>query len=179
VTTNGGIPSPDVTGKGSRLEDQAGVWQTATVQDPNGRDRQNQKDGSVTLSLLGEAIAWSTPLSCMMNGAGTAGREANLQTQVSQFLPPVLSIPDGPTSSPDTLSLPPLSQYRQWLCGLLGVEYSEDLAWRLNPAFTCWLMGWHPLWSSLIPILPPVPINSASPATASVPNKPNGPTTNS
>ena len=34
-------------------------WQTLTVQDANGRDRHNQRDGSTTLSLLGQARARS------------------------------------------------------------------------------------------------------------------------
>lgn len=34
-------------------------WQTLTVQDANGRDRHNQRDGSVTPSLLGQARARS------------------------------------------------------------------------------------------------------------------------
>lgn len=152
VTTNGGIPAPDVTGKGSRLEDQAGTWQTVTAQDANGRDRQTQRDGSMTLSLLGEA---------------------------SQFSLPVPVIPGGPVFSADDPGLPPLSLYRQWLCGLLGVKYSDDLAWRLNPAFTNWLMGWEPTWTSLIPLSRPAPINSASLETASAVIKPHGLSTNS
>lgn len=37
------------------------LWPTPTAQDANGRDRHNQRDGSVTLSLLGQARAWPTP----------------------------------------------------------------------------------------------------------------------
>lgn len=180
VTTNGGVPT-EHTGRGSRIEDQACSWQTVTAQDAESRTSQKQRDGSRTLALCGEAVEWASPRAGSHTGPDNSNREGSptIQTQASQFLPPVLPIPDGPTSSPDTLSLPPLSQYRQWLCGMLGVAYSEDLAWRLNPAFTCWLMGWHPLWTSLIPILPPGPINSASPATACAGSKPPGPIINS
>lgn len=31
-----------------------GMWPTPTAQDANGRDRHNQRDGSVRLSLLGQ-----------------------------------------------------------------------------------------------------------------------------
>lgn len=37
------------------LQAQMVGWQTPTVQDSNGRDRHNQKDGSVILSLLGQS----------------------------------------------------------------------------------------------------------------------------
>jgi hypothetical protein len=36
-------------------------WQTPTVQDSNGRDRHNQRDGSTRPSLLGQARMWPTP----------------------------------------------------------------------------------------------------------------------
>lgn len=38
-------------------------WQTPTVQDAHGRDRHNQRNGTVILSLLGEArvAGWATP----------------------------------------------------------------------------------------------------------------------
>jgi hypothetical protein len=39
------------------------TFQTPTAQDANGRDRHNQRDGSVTLSLLGQCRAWPTPRS--------------------------------------------------------------------------------------------------------------------
>lgn len=44
----------------------SGFWPTPTVQDANGRDRHNQRDGSVTLSLLGQARMWPTPTASMV-----------------------------------------------------------------------------------------------------------------
>lgn len=45
------------SGTGARLLDVAKLagWQTPTVQDSNGRDRHNQRNGGVVLSLLGQA----------------------------------------------------------------------------------------------------------------------------
>jgi len=39
----------------------SGSWATPTVQDANGRDRHNQRDGSTRPSLLGQARIWPTP----------------------------------------------------------------------------------------------------------------------
>lgn len=110
---------------GPNLQTQASTWQTATTQDANGRDRQNQRDGSVTLSLLGEAIAFQSSL-------------------------PAQSPQNGDESS--TQPLGSLQLYRMALCSALGINYSESLKWRLNPLFAAWLLGWHPLWPALVPI---------------------------
>lgn len=40
--------------RGLGLETAVRIWATPTVQDANGRDRHNQRDGSVRLSLLGQ-----------------------------------------------------------------------------------------------------------------------------
>lgn len=175
VTTNGGAPT-EHTGRGCRIEDQACNWQTITAQDADSRTSQKQRNGSITLALSGEALQWASPRSNCHTGADFCQREGSptIQTQASHFSPPAPMIPGGPVYSADAPGLPPLSLYRKWLCARLGVEFSEDLAWRLNPAFTCWLMGWSPLWTSLIPILPPVRTNSESPETACAPSKLNG-----
>jgi hypothetical protein len=61
-------PCADDTGARKKKYQQGGTplsmqatWQTPTTQDGNGRDRHNQRDGSVTLSLLGQAKTWATP----------------------------------------------------------------------------------------------------------------------
>ena len=43
------------------VESGSGSWATPTVQDANGRDRHNQRDGSTRPSLLGQARLWPTP----------------------------------------------------------------------------------------------------------------------
>ena len=59
VTTNGGHPSPQCTGKGSRLEDQAAMWQTPEAQNSTGY--QNQKNGGKIERLGSQVLAWPTP----------------------------------------------------------------------------------------------------------------------
>lgn len=57
VTTNGGIPCPESTGKGSRLEDQAGLWQTPASDSfrSRGGDRKDE------MGLDQAARLWTTP----------------------------------------------------------------------------------------------------------------------
>ena len=61
VTTNGGHPSPQCTGKGSRLEDQAAMWQTPEAQNSTGY--QNQRNGEKTKRLGSQVLSWPTPAS--------------------------------------------------------------------------------------------------------------------
>jgi hypothetical protein len=52
-----------------------GSWQTPTVQDANGRDRHNQRDGTTSPSLLGQARMWPTPCTNGLDG-GSNSRNA-------------------------------------------------------------------------------------------------------
>jgi hypothetical protein len=52
--------NPD-TNKSVSLDRFVRLWPTPTVQDAHGRDRHNQKNGGVILSLLGQARQWPTP----------------------------------------------------------------------------------------------------------------------
>lgn len=61
VTTNGGHPSPQCTGKGSRLEDQAAMWQTPEAQNQTGY--QNQRGWSRIERLGTQVLTWPTPAS--------------------------------------------------------------------------------------------------------------------
>lgn len=53
-------------------------WPTPTVQDARGRDRHNQKDGGIILSLLGEARMWPTPTANRWSGLQSHGKNAIL-----------------------------------------------------------------------------------------------------
>ncbi len=67
VTTNAGHPSPQCTGKGSRLEDQAALapWQTPTLQDATGGPRTpDKKWGSAPENqAIAKLTHWPTPRS--------------------------------------------------------------------------------------------------------------------
>jgi hypothetical protein len=52
----------------------AACWQTPTAQDANGRDRHNQRDGSVRLSLLGQARAEAAKVRRVPTAKGDQGR---------------------------------------------------------------------------------------------------------
>jgi hypothetical protein len=51
----------DRSATGISLQTAAALWATPTAQDSNGRDRHNQRDGSITLSLLGQSKLWTPP----------------------------------------------------------------------------------------------------------------------
>jgi hypothetical protein len=62
VTTNGGTPCPEHTGKGSRLEDQAATWSTPRVEE---RSQHNSQDYGQALS---RQIRWMTSESQNQSG---------------------------------------------------------------------------------------------------------------
>lgn len=66
ITTNGGIPCPEHTGNGSRLEDQAALtgWVSPTAQDgTRGGKPARPQDTGVPLSQQVALVGWSTPRS--------------------------------------------------------------------------------------------------------------------
>jgi hypothetical protein len=66
------------------LQVDRGIWPTPTVQDAHGRDRHNQKNGGVILSLLGQARMRPTPTrGAAMCKWGGAGSRAKLRTMIS------------------------------------------------------------------------------------------------
>lgn len=68
VTTNGGSPSPQCTGKGSRLEDQVSMWQTPEAQNSTGY--QNQKNGSRVARLGSQVLSSGQPAQVNHNTHG-------------------------------------------------------------------------------------------------------------
>lgn len=106
VTTNGGHPSPEVTGKGSRLENQVSNWPTPSVHDTKGANGSEQMSKERPhMDQLPNAVIhgqnnWATP------GCGTPnqlrgldvhpdkrrakGRQVNLTDQMVQFGQPDL-----------------------------------------------------------------------------------------
>lgn len=108
--------------------------QTPTVQDGCGRDRHNQKNGTVILSLLGEAnlAGWSTPSSRDHKdtpGMATEGinPDGTTRSRLDQ-LPRQVTLIFGPTQSGT------------------GAETEKRVAYLLNPAFSLWLQGYPEEW---------------------------------
>ncbi len=133
VTTNGGHPSPQCTGKGSRLEDQAAQWRTPTVQSPNalrgtGQDPQKRMDQGHTVNLQDQVALWGTPTSrghkdgsCKDANVPTAsflGREA---VRFQNTHPHQKTLTDGLESSPSGQTSPRLQLnvlFVEWLMGI-------------------------------------------------------------
>ena len=120
--------------KGINLPEQATLagWQTPTVQDGNGRDRHNQRDGSVKLSLLGESrltpSPWPSPNTMdtidrqhMRPSRAATGRQTGyLSEEIIDYAAP------GPTPS--------------------GYPVQTAKPGQLNAAFPRWLMGYPVEW---------------------------------
>ena len=110
-------------------------WQTPTVQDSNGRDRHNQRNGTVILSLLGEAKL--------------AGR-ATPRSRDWKDTPGMSTTGTNPDGSARTR----LDQLPRQVTLVSGMEPSGTVApterragFRLNPGFSLWLMGYPPMWA--------------------------------
>lgn len=140
------------------------LWPTPTVQDANGRDRHNQRDGSVTLSLLGEARRFPTPLT--ERGGG------KLIMSVGRFPTPASSMvtmgdmEQARFSGND--SRRPSYRHANWPTptatdckrgstgwiddGKRGAQLPASAGGALNPRWVSWLMGWPIGWVSLEPL---------------------------
>jgi len=142
-------------------------WGTPTVQDGNGRDRHNQRDGSIRLSLLGQAratqlAAWTTPTVNDSKNNGSPSQMSrktlalNCQVQGAAWSTPTASDGKNLRRSP-----PSLKNRREQKYGLAlpeqtaslirgasvnGLTASMERGDQLNPAFVCWLMGFPVEW---------------------------------
>ncbi len=131
VTTNGGHPSPESTGKGSRLEDQAGLslagWPSTSLSDAKGGptgDRIVRKSGSTqsrasggTLAYVAEQlVGWHTP---------HCPRENDSDHSASTYL-------DRQLSGAISTSCPSATEKRG----------------ALRPGHSRWLMGYRAAWDS-------------------------------
>lgn len=132
VTTNGGIPSPDVTGKGSRLEDVAGIWPTPTSHERTHSPRQVDHGAQ----FANVVATWPTPRAedSECSGARHSRGVEDTLTATSRSFPPVLQTS---TCGPECLSSPPGSPPR----------FLHPKRMRLNPRFVEWLMNWPDQWT--------------------------------
>jgi hypothetical protein len=107
-----------------KLSAQVMRWQTPTVQDANGRDRHNQRDGSTRPSLLGQARTWPTPTATQHKGWSPNHNRADTDDRLDYTVERQSFQLGQPT--------PPM---------------------RLNPAWVEWLMGWPNGWTDLKPLV--------------------------
>ncbi len=109
-----------------KLSAQVMEWQTPTVQDANGMDRHNQRDGTVRQSLLGQARVWPTATATAYKGWSPKHNRANTDDRLDYTVERESFQPGQKT--------PPM---------------------RLNPAWVEWLMGVPLGWSDLRPLAMP------------------------
>lgn len=141
VTTNAGIPSPQCTGKGSRLEDQAGLWATPTAAMTTGAGTEGREGGE---NLQTQANSWPTP----MGRDGRDGRDgrASEATREKNSRPLneiacLFSLQDQTTNDGQQFSE----------SSRTSRQLSEKK--RLNSCFVAWLMNMpHPFWLVAAPI---------------------------
>ncbi len=99
------------------------MWQTPTVQDANGRDRHNQRNGTVRPSLLGQARVWPTATATAYKGWSPNHNRANTDDRLDYTVERESFRPGQKT--------PPM---------------------RLNPTWVEKLMGWPDSWTAVNPI---------------------------
>ena len=142
-------------------------WGTPTVQDGNGRDRHNQRDGSIRLSLLGQARAaepatWTTPTVNDSKNNGSPSQMSrktlalNCQVQGAAWSTPTASDGKNLRRSPQALQHRREKKYglalpEQTVSLIPGQDANGSTAsmesnGQLNPAFACWLMGFPDEW---------------------------------
>lgn len=164
VTTNGGCPSPQCTGKGSRLEDQAALagWVTPTAQDGSrGGLPPRPQDTGVPLSQQASLAGWPTP-NCPNGGRSIGhvsewkgntpyssdGRKIQLDTQaiarMAGYNTPRAT--DGTHGGPNQTGGALPADAALLGGGTYGFPAPMENRGALNPALSRWLMGYPVAW---------------------------------
>lgn len=127
------------------------LWQTPTVQDANGRDRHNQRDGSTRPSLLGQVRLWPTPQARDHFPPHSAAYVAEKRAQGH-----------GMSNLNDAVAgtMLPTPLTRDWRSGKASQAthdrnsrpLSEVIGGQLNPNWVEWLMGWPIGWTGCEPL---------------------------
>jgi hypothetical protein len=151
VTTNDGIPSPEVTGKGSRLEDQAGVWYTPDV--PNGgragvdlvESKGMTVKGKRQVGLMNQTRQWPTPRTGgeLRNTKRTPSQEAGKHGLYLAAEASLFSLPDLKANTGLSFSQWPQNLRRRYR----AIQFFLNSKKVLNPSFGDWLQGLPPRWS--------------------------------
>jgi len=133
-------------------------WQTPTAQDAS-RDRHNQRDGSVTLSLLGQARLWPTPTASLGAKGGlvkpsNARVRGNLAEGLSLRTWPTPQARDGDEKrgmpSPG-LAKRRLNAGKSNLEDAISASGPATQPRALNPDWVELLMGWPRSWTMVPP----------------------------
>jgi hypothetical protein len=126
---NGAQLGVSLTSLSMQVQTVAG-WQTPTVQDSNGRDRHNQRNGNVILSLLGQSrlAEWPTPM------AASPATDAHNEAGNSCNYRKTRLLVSGETPT--------------------GSSAQTEKRAQLNPDFSRWLMGLPPEWDQAAPWRP-------------------------
>lgn len=142
---------------GRNLNDWVAKWPTPTAQDANGRDRHTQRDGSVTLSLLGQARIWPTPTSSMVTMADMAqARYSGADPRRPSYQKANMGLWPTPRSASKNgggIGLDGGSGARERVRSNEGEEALKQVTGgALNARWVEWLMGWPIGWASLEPV---------------------------
>lgn len=122
----------------------SGGWQSPTVQDANGRDRHNQRDGTELPSLLGQVRLFPTPNASDGRKGPTPHKGGNpsLPLAVQMFATPTVN-------DAKNCTLPPSQANHD---NLVGDLVRQGVSGQLNPTWVEWLMGWPLGWTALEPL---------------------------
>ena len=149
---------------------ESGLWATPTVQDANGRDRHNQRDGSTILSLLGQARMWPTPRNTDADRGGRGDLiqavRGNPNSHYKMWPTPRTTGLDGGSNSRNAAKArgmwptPTVRDLKDGASignapvnGLLGRAVGPTkTSGSLDPAFDEYLIGWPLGWTELKPL---------------------------